>query len=1063
MTFANSKWALACLMALVLFAAARSSGQEAPPADSSPADSSPAAVRQFRDAAAFQDRAVYDLAADEWQKFLKAFPADPLAPKAHHYLGICRLMLKQYDAAAASFQRVIADYPKSDVAAASYLNLGLAQYSIARQGKPEQYDAAAKTFEKLASAFPQAPELAQGLYYWGESLYARGKKKEAAAAYEQLVEKHPKSPLRAEALYALGVARQDLGETKQAAAAFDRHLKEFPKHALRAEVIMRRAETLATLGHHEAAARWFASAAAAKDFQMADLATLRQAQCLEAAKKLAEAAPLYAALGDRFPKSSYRQRALVSAGDCYLRLDDLDSAAKSFQRAIDEGELADEAAHRLARAYLKKNKPAEALATVEAALPKSQGKEFAVHLLLDRADALYDIPERRGDAVARYAEIATKHPQHELAPQAQYMAAFGALDQGDYQAASNYCQQFLADFADRPLAVDVRYVAAEAALQLKDYEQAEQRYRELIEKHPQHADVDAWRVRQALSLFLRQKFADVVALVEPLAGKIKSQELAAEAQFLLGSAQGELGKNEQAIRALRASLAASPKGRRADEALLALGAAYRNSDKLSEAVAALKKLTAEFPESKLADQAYYHLGQYTSTAGDLAAAAENYRHVVATWPTSPLAPHAQYALAWTQLAAKDHAAANASLSELIEKYPKHPTAAKARYARALAREQLADYTGGLDDVTAYLATNPPAGERLDALYVQGLCFAGAGQFDKAAESFRSILAADPKFASADKVLYELAWSLRSADKRDEALEAFATLAREHENSPLAAESFYHLGEHAYETQDYAQAAAHYEAARSRAGQSVIGEKAAHKLGWSLHQQGELETAAKTFEKQLADFPNGELAADAAFMIAESRFARKQYDEAVAAYQDSFARPTANKEFQALAHLHAGQALAQQKKWNESFDLLDKAIGEYPDSAYLPELRYEAAWAQQNLGQGDAALKRYEQVVEETDREVSARARFMIGEILFEKKEYKEAIRNFFKVAYGYGYPQSSEAVRVWQASASYEAGRCFEVLKMTEQAKKSYQEVVEQYPTSDKVPLAKRRLEALGA
>jgi TolA-binding protein len=67
------------------------------------------------------------------------------------------------------------------------------------------------------------------------------------------------------------------------------------------------------------------------------------------------------------------------------------------------------------------------------------------------------------------------------------------------------------------------------------------------------------------------------------------------------------------------------------------------------------------------------------------------------------------------------------------------------------------------------------------------------------------------------------------------------------------------------------------------------------------------------------------------------------------------------------------------------------------------------------------------------------------------------------VAYGYGYPQSSEAVRVWQASASYEAGRCFEVLKMTDQAKKSYQEVVDQHPTSDKAPLAKGRLEALGA
>ena len=279
---------------------------------------------------------------------------------------------------------------------------------------------------------------------------------------------------------------------------------------------------------------------------------------------------------------------------------------------------------------------------------------------------------------------------------------------------------------------------------------------------------------------------------------------------------------------------------------------------------------------------------------------------------------------------------------------------------------------------------------------------------------------------------------------------------------MAAESLYHLGEDAYQSQDFARAAAHYRATESKAGRSELGEKAAHKLGWSLYQQKKLEPAAKAFEAQLADFPNGELAADAQFMIAEALFSQNNYDAALAAYRKSFQRPNRNKEFRALAHLHAGQALAQKKKWSESFEVLERAIGEFPDSAYLPELRYESGWAQQNLGKPDEALARYQQVVAQTDREVSARARFMIGEILFEKREYKEAIRNFFKVAYGYGHPESPEAVRVWQANASYEAGRCFEVLKMIDQAKKSYEEVLERYPTSDKATLAKNRLEALG-
>ena len=279
---------------------------------------------------------------------------------------------------------------------------------------------------------------------------------------------------------------------------------------------------------------------------------------------------------------------------------------------------------------------------------------------------------------------------------------------------------------------------------------------------------------------------------------------------------------------------------------------------------------------------------------------------------------------------------------------------------------------------------------------------------------------------------------------------------------MAAESFYHLAEAAYERKDYPQAAQDYDAARTKAGPSDLGEKAAHKLAWSRYQQGELAAAVEAFQQQLKDFPDGPLAPDAQFMVAEALFGQQHYEAAARAYEQSFQRPGTNPQFQALAHLHAAQALAQQQKWDASGDLLERAIKQFPDSAYLPELRYESGWALQNLGRADEAVKQYEQVVTETDREVSARARFMIGEILFEKREYKEAIRNFFKVAYGYGYPDSPASLHTWQANASYEAGRCFEVLRMVEQAKKSYQEVVEKYPASDKASLAKTRLEALG-
>ncbi len=1063
MTFANSKWAAASAAALALLLA-QASALAQPPGGNATAKSPPAAVRQFRDAVAFQDRGVYDLAADEWQKFLDKFPGDALAAKARHYLGVCQLLEKKYPEAAASFERVLREHPDSELADASYLNLGLAQYSLAQAGKTESYDQAAATLKALVEKFPQSEELPEALYYLGEALYARDKKQAAAEAYEQLSSKFAQSPRRAEGLYALGVTRQDLGQAEPAAAAFDKFLKDYPKHSLRNEVVLRRAEVLFVQGNHAAAEKWFASAAAAKDFSHADLAAMRQAASLVAQKKFAEAASLYGAIPTRFPQSTQRPAALLAAGNNYFQLGQWDDALNAFAEVAKSADpLALEATHGLARTYLKQQQPVQALAAIDRVLPKVKGNEQEPQLRLDRADALYELTERRAEAGAAYAELAKQFPQHSLAPQALYMAAFTSLGLGDYPAAANFGAEFLKVYADDPLSPDVRYIAAEAALQQKQYAAATAAYRELLAKFPEHADAAAWTVRLGLALYLDGKFADVVAALSPRAPGLEPAALAAEGRFLLGSAQAELGQHDAAIQSLQSSLAADATGPRADEALLAVATAYHQNGQATEALAALRKLTSELPQSTRLERAYALLGDYSAQAGDFASAAKDYQHLLATWPQSDLASHALFGLAGAQLSQQDFPAASAALTKFIDAYPQDPSAGKARYARAVARERVRDYPAALEDLETLLASNPPVGERSDALYLQGLCFAGLQQWEPAAEAFRGLLKGDPTYSAADKVLYELAWALKSAGNEDEAVVTFGQLAEQHPTSSLAAESFYHLGEAAYGAKEFARAAENYQAAAEKAGGKELGEKAAHKRGWALYQQGELARAVAAFQKQLADFPDGPLAADAQFMVGEALFAQNQHEAAVAAYEKSFARPSGNPTFQALASLHAGQSLAQQQKWEASLKLLDDAIARLGETAYLPELQYESGWALQNLGKPDEALARYEQVVAQTDREVSARARFMIGEILFEKKQYKEAIRNFFKVAYGYGYPESPPAMQVWQANASYEAARCFEVLKMVDQARKSYQEVVNKYPQSDKVPLAKNRLEALGS
>jgi TolA-binding protein len=217
-------------------------------------------------------------------------------------------------------------------------------------------------------------------------------------------------------------------------------------------------------------------------------------------------------------------------------------------------------------------------------------------------------------------------------------------------------------------------------------------------------------------------------------------------------------------------------------------------------------------------------------------------------------------------------------------------------------------------------------------------------------------------------------------------------------------------------------------------------------------------ARQTFTYQRSTWPQGSLAIDALFMEGECLFKLKKYPEALAAYQQ--VKNPSSKDFQILTLLHSAQSLGQIKQeprnaaWQKSLDLLDRCVKDFPDSSYLPEVLYERGWALQNLGKMDEAMGEYEQVVAKSNSEAAARAQFMIGEILFQQKKHAEAVKSFFKVVYGYGYPQ-------WQADAAYEAARCFEVLQKKSQAVKQYQEVVDKFPQSDKAPLAKERIKSL--
>ncbi|HUT12727.1 MAG TPA: tetratricopeptide repeat protein [Thermoguttaceae bacterium] len=1010
------------------------------------------ATRAFNKTVNIHNGEDYEIAATLWGQFIKDYPSDSRVADATHYQGVCQFKQQEYEEAAKTFQTVVENHADFKLLEETYLNLGLAQYNTARAGEAVAYDTAAKTFDTLATKYPDGKHAAAAVYYQADCLYYRDKKKEAAAKYAQVLAEYPDKAAAEDAMFALGVTQTELSQHKEALETFATFEQKFPGNSNLAQVTLWKGESLYALDRYAEAAGAFA-AAARPGFDLADYALKRQADALSQQKQYAEAAALYASVPEKFPGSAYTNLCNLEAGKKYYVVDQYAKAREFLEKVLAAGgESAPQAAHFTARSLLKENQPDKALEIVEKHLPAAKQDADKVALLMDQADATFEIPARRGKAVALYAAVADKYPGDAAAPEARYMAAFAAMDQGDYQAALEHAEKFLAAHAGHESEVGVLHVKAESLLLSNQQAEAEALYAQLLKKAPNDRDAEIWKVHRGTALFLQKQYQQTIDALGPVLAEIKTADLVAEAQYRVGCSQAALKQFDDAVKSLEASLAAAPKWSLADDAHLVLAFAYQQTKDLDKAKEHARAVIADFPQSKLLDRAHFRLGECCRLNNELKTAATEYQQVVKDWPNSNLMPQVLYGLGWAQLGLEDYAAAEDAFNKLIDGYPNDTLIPRGQYGRGLARRQLKMHGPAVADLEALLATDPPKTEKSQARHVLGLCQKDLAQYDQAIATFTRLLEEDPDYADAVNVRFDLGWAQNSAKQEKEAAATFAKLAEDFPDHALATDSLCLVGDYEYRQKNYKEAARVYYNAMQKAGKTKLGEEISYKLGWSYYLVDDFDRGQAMFLYQRKTWPEGTLLAEATFMEAECFFKQKKYQEALDLYL-TVGTP-GNEDMQVLTLLHAGNAAGQLKQWQQSLDLLSKCVEQFPASKYLPQALYEKGWALQKLDKPDEAMPIYQQVIAQTDQEPAARAKFATGAIYFGRGEHADAIINYIDVASNYAIPDL-------QADALWEAARCYEVIRKIPQAINQYEKLVNQFPQSAKAAQAKTRLEEL--
>jgi TolA-binding protein len=975
----------------------------------------------------------YDMAAQEYEKFLKGAKPGPDADEARFGLANSRL-----------FQR--------------------------------RYDEARRQFEEFLKAAPNHPNAPTAWYRVGETAFLLGDLAAARKALEKFTAENPKHHHLETALPYLGDVYLKLEDLPRAKQTYERALATYPQGRLVDRARSGLGRTLALQGDSQGALKVLQELADHGGPEWVDKALLQIGQIQAGVGQPARALSALETLERVAPRSVLIPESRLGRAEALLKLDRQGEAEPLLRSLAAEGPpaLAGQAAFTLATAQLEKGRAAESLGTVDEVLKRSPRSPMAAALLFQSAEAALKLG-KADEARARYLRAFEADPADPWADDALLRAAQLALEGSDHDTARRLAGNFAARFPASPRRADARLVEGRAALASgKPKDAIKILTAGLAQDKPGPETAQAERYYLGLAYRADGQPAKEAEVFDALA-RTPAAAVAADAQYMLGQGHIEARRFAEAIPPLEKYLADKPNGEVADYAWAHLAQARLEQGQTDAAEKALAQLAARFPRSKALTPTRLRLAEAAVAAKQYDRAAGLFT-LVAQGDDPALTIRARSGLGWALLEAGKPAEAAAAFANLLAEAPNDPHAPDAALGRGRALELAGKSNDALAAYASVSTTYPRTSQADLAALARARLLVETKHPDEAAEAFAQYVEAhsgpgqpqpqpQPQSQSAgvpalDTVLSEWAWALIDAGKTDQADEVFARLLKQFPRSPHAAHARFNLGESAFQARRYDDAIALLTplAAPEVEAPPELVQSALYRLGRAETERKDWEAAARTFDRLLTEYPQNRYRREARFWRSEVALATDDLKTAEAGFSALAAErpePSDPPGFGLSVRRRLIQCLVGRSKWDQAIAAAEKYRADAPQDPQLADVDYYRGRALQGLARFDEARAAYQAVIEaRRGGDLAARAQLMRGETYFHQKNYRDAVSEFLKVEILYDAP-------AWQAAAMLEAGKVYERLAQPADAAETYERLRARFPKEPSASEAKPLLDAV--
>ncbi len=386
----------------------------------------------------------YAEALGELDKLDPAAAGKTVAAEAGYLRGVCLFETQKYPEAVQAFQA----YLKSGEAG-RFGDDALLKTAVAhtKQGQPRE---ARDAFERLLSNYPKSELASQAQYQLGELCHELKDYGRAIGHYRKAAERQPPDELSPYALFGLAQCHYDQGDWKDAADAFGQVAATYKDSNLAAPALYRQGLSLTKLSQWaEAEGVFRALLAAAPKHELARSALFMAGTCLQEQKKWAEAAQAFQAVIDDYRADQDQPRVFYELGWSWREAGQEEKSLAAFRALADKfggDPLAADALFHLAEAQFKT--PSAPETPGDAAKRFDAARELYVKALAQSKDkrlgdkCLYrmgwcDWQNRKyKEASAAFDRLAAEFSASELVPDAIFQAGQAYARAGDPQTAA---------------------------------------------------------------------------------------------------------------------------------------------------------------------------------------------------------------------------------------------------------------------------------------------------------------------------------------------------------------------------------------------------------------------------------------------------------------------------------------------------------------------------------------------------------------------------------------------------------------------------------------------------